>query len=569
MRGFFKNFSGWTKKLIMVFAVYLLVMSLFAYFINNDKRAIAPKFDRIEKNREEIYKHINDKKLNATKEGKLSIIVYKSLMCAVIGEACTDNPDDADEYYNKSVFGFLGNLIAYPYANPPASGIYWAYSSLSEAGFLPKTYAAEGIGFAAISPYANLWKIFRDLSYIVIVVVLIAIGFMIMFRMKMNAQTVISVENSLPKIVIALILITFSFAIAGFMIDLMYIVIGLIISVMSSNPAGGTFYDATVFKNDFMGAKAGDLWGQIRVGLSPTQSIGYFIGESMLQIMPTEINLALRTVAGLVAVILSSNLINFVTNLFAGMLNAIDVLGNSLGNLLQPVLGIPLAMIIYPFVFILVAFHLFPAIFSVLILFSIAFLFFRIILLLFSSYLKLIIIIILAPFLLLFEAIPGKSAFKFWLMNILGNLVAFPVTIGVLVLGYIIVNDPNPAVMTARLPYLYGLDNNSFRVLVGMGLIFLIPDLIKISKELLGIKDLPISIGLGTFFGGVSAGTAGATSLLGQFGSISLGLSAITGKGLHELIGGDKDLGKKIGGALANKANPSAQGKSVTQGENG
>lgn len=567
MRGILEKSLGFAKKAILVLAVYFLVISLFSFFINKDKSAFRTTVDPIKKNRAEIYKVINDEKTNSTKEGKLSIILYKSLMCNMIGEACSDNPQDADANYKKSVFGFIGGLLAYPYANPPASGVYWAYSSLSNAGFIPKSYAAEGVGFAAISPYVNIWKIFRDVSYMLLVMVLIGIGFMIMFRMKMNAQTVVSVENSLPKIVVSLILITFSFAIAGFMIDLMYVIVGLVVSVLSNNPAGGTFYDANVFKNDFMGAKAGDLWGHIRVGLSPNQSIGYFIGESMLQIMPTEINIALRSTAGFIAVILSSGIVNFIAGLFAGMLNAIDVLGNSLGNLLQPFLGIPIALVLYPFIFILVAFHAFPAIFSVLILFSIAFLFLRIILLLFSSYLKLVITIILAPFLLLFEAVPGRNAFKFWIMNLIGNLIAFPITIGILILGYIIVNDPNTPSLTARLPYLYGLDNNSFRVLVGMGLIFLIPDLIKVFKELLGIKDLPISIGLGTFFGGVSAGTAGATSLLGQFGSISLGLSAITGKGLHDLMSGDKNFGKQLGGSLKSVVNPSAQGKSTTQAE--
>lgn len=567
MRGIFEKSLGFTKKAILVLAVYFLVISLFSFFINKDKSAFKTEGDPIKNNRAEIYKVINDKKMNSTKEGKLSIIIYKSLMCNMIGEACSDNPQDADADYKKSVFGFIGGLLAYPYANPPASGVYWAYSGLSSAGFIPKSYAAEGVGFAAISPYVNIWKIFRDVSYMLLVMVLIGIGFMIMFRMKMNAQTVVSVENSLPKIVVSLILITFSFAIAGFMIDMMYVIVGLVISVLSNNPAGGTFYDANTFKNNFMGAKAGDLWGHIRVGLSPTQSIGYFIGESMLQIMPTEINIALRSTAGLIAVILSSGIVNFIAGLFAGMLNAIDVLGNSLGNLLQPFLGIPIALVLYPFIFVFIAFHAFPAIFSVLILFSIAFLFLRIILLLFSSYLKLVITIILAPFLLLFEAVPGRNAFKFWIMNLIGNLIAFPITIGILLLGYIIVNDPSTPALTARLPYLYGLDNNSFRVLVGMGLIFLIPDLIKVFKELLGIKDLPISIGLGTFFGGVSAGTAGATSLLGQFGSISLGLSAITGKGLHDLMSGDKAFGKQLGSSLKSVVNPSAQGKSTTQAE--
>ena len=44
-------------------------------------------------------------------------------MCSMIGEACTDNPADADKNYGKSVFGFMSNLIIIPYANPPASGV--------------------------------------------------------------------------------------------------------------------------------------------------------------------------------------------------------------------------------------------------------------------------------------------------------------------------------------------------------------------------------------------------------------------------------------------------------------
>jgi hypothetical protein len=49
-----------------------------------------------------------------------------------------------------------------------------------------------------------------------------------MFRVKISPQAVITVQSALPKVVITLILITFSYAIAGFLVDLMYVVIGII-----------------------------------------------------------------------------------------------------------------------------------------------------------------------------------------------------------------------------------------------------------------------------------------------------------------------------------------------------
>ena len=51
------------------------------------------------------------------------------------------------------------------------------------------------------------------------------------------------------------------------------------------------------------------------------------------------------------------------------------------------------------------------------------------------------------------------------------------------------------------------------------------------------MKPLPISIGLGTYFGGTSAAVGGGIGLIGQVGSVSLGLSAITGKNIGEMVG--------------------------------
>jgi len=190
----FKKILGFLKKAFIVLTVYFIVISLFLHFINKDKPKVT--FDPVEKNRQEIYKVINDPKLKNTKEGQITIALYRAMLCGLIGEACTDNPKDGDKNFNHSLFGFVTNLIVLPYANPPASGIYWAYSGLQNAGLIPKSYAVGGVGFNSLSMLMPLWDAFRKVSYIIIVIVIVTIGFMIMFRMKINPQTVISVENA-------------------------------------------------------------------------------------------------------------------------------------------------------------------------------------------------------------------------------------------------------------------------------------------------------------------------------------------------------------------------------------
>jgi hypothetical protein len=48
---------------------------------------------------------------------------------------------------------------------------------------------------------------------------MIVIGFMIMFRTKLGSQTIVTVGNALPQIILGLILTTFSFSIVGLMLD--------------------------------------------------------------------------------------------------------------------------------------------------------------------------------------------------------------------------------------------------------------------------------------------------------------------------------------------------------------
>lgn len=122
------------------------------------------------------------------------------------------------------------NLASLVFADRPFSGISYVKEKVQNFSVVPVAHAAPtvGFGFGALAPIQSMWAAFRDISFGLFVIVAIVFSFMIMFRVKLSPQTVISVQSALPKIITALVLVTFSYAIAGFLIDLMYVVIGLV-----------------------------------------------------------------------------------------------------------------------------------------------------------------------------------------------------------------------------------------------------------------------------------------------------------------------------------------------------
>lgn len=110
----------------------------------------------------------------------------------------------------------------------PISFVTYVTKVKNKLNPIKEAKAQEGFGYSAASSIQGLWQISRDLSYFLLIIVVIAFAFMIMFRVKISPQTVIGVQSALPKIIITLILITFSYAIAGLLIDLMYVVIGIV-----------------------------------------------------------------------------------------------------------------------------------------------------------------------------------------------------------------------------------------------------------------------------------------------------------------------------------------------------
>jgi len=141
---------------------------------------------------------------------------------AIIGP---ENP----EYQTMAGHGAIasvGNLIAGMYSNPPASSVTYFADVLHNLGLAKPVYA-QGVGFSGMSNLLPLWKASRNLAYILFIVAFLYIGLAIMFRVKISPQAIVTIQSALPKLIIALILVTFSYAIVGLMIDLIYVLINL------------------------------------------------------------------------------------------------------------------------------------------------------------------------------------------------------------------------------------------------------------------------------------------------------------------------------------------------------
>jgi len=213
------------------------------------------------------------------------VVESQGLMGCLIGEAWTDHDFLRCVPILEAVLDLLNlasaeqNSVMLAETNPvddiisgarPISGIGYIRNAAAKFNIVGEVHA-QGFGFDAASSIRQLWVTIRNVTYFFLVLMIIGMAFLIMFRFKINPQTVITIQSALPKIIIALILITFSYAIAGFLIDLMYVVIGLIAAILSEsglfNLEWGPMYDRLT----------GETFGQGILGTMNIYTIFFFV----------------------------------------------------------------------------------------------------------------------------------------------------------------------------------------------------------------------------------------------------------------------------------------------------
>jgi len=390
--------------------------------------------------------------------------------------------------YQPGAIFIAGHLIGGMIANPPVSSQDFVRYVAQRANLVEPVYA-QGAGFQALSPLIPIWAAIRNTAYLAFVIIFIIIGFMIMFRARLDPQTVVNIQNSLPKLVMTLILITFSFAIAGFMIDLIYLGIFLVVSILASQ---GLIENSVEVRNQL-------------------------IGQNIFQVIFTSGIWRLTSTAG-------AAVQQLIDAAFGAASSDDTLLGSILGGL---------AGLILKGALLFAAFKLF----------------FQLLL----TYIEIILTTIFSPLLILLNALPGSQSFGNWLRNFLANVLIFPAIAMLFLIGAILlgpcdscppgepswqVSDslfpPNETIWLPPFVGLQGTDRDSVLALIGFGIILFAPQLVTVMKQTLKAKPLPVS---GVF--APIAASAGVISspIRGIGGAVSTGVRTYFGQKVESFAG--------------------------------
>lgn len=372
-----------------------------------------------------------------------------SIICQLMN--CDPAPTPVASGMPNTAIDFVGHAIKMVYANPPARLSWYVQDTLAHAGLAKPVYA-QGIGFAGLSPFLSIWKATRNVAYIILVIVMVAIGFMIIFRMKIDPKTVISVQAAIPRIVLTIILITFSYAIVGFLIDMMYLMMAIAIQIAAEGMGEGFSEKVPELQNLYMNGGLGVLFNQVA-------SVG--MGG------------ALKFIGSLWEFFIAGSAISTGLIFFIGLLGTVSWW-------LAPLLALP------EFIVLLIA------------LLGVLYTFIRLWFLLFNSYIQIILALLLGPLLLLAEAIPGRSAFGNWIKSIIANLIVFPMTVVLLMFCTFLFSLGGRGDAPWQPPLLGGLLGPGSIFPIGMGLaaLFASPSIIAQVKKMLHPTSLmPITMG--------------------------------------------------------------------------
>jgi hypothetical protein len=397
------------------------------------------------------------------------------------------DPEYVREVKGSTVYAHVSNAIVAMYSNPPSTTA-WAFRDLGQTfAIIPKSVNAQGgpgIGFSGLTPILPIWRATRNIAYLLLAMVMIVVGFMIMLRKKIDPKTVVTIQSALPRIVLSLILITFSYAIVGIMIDLMYLAIMIALAVMSTSgmlPPAPEGIFASAYPSNAALYTNGGLWSMV---------------HSVFPVDPGKADFGLFDFA--------------YSMMGSKAVAAQTAIGAVIGTIMMPgvgtVAGAGLGATAVP--------ALMVALLSLALLFTVI----RLFILFLNSYIQIILAVIIGPFQLLMEAVPGASGFSGWIKNLLANLSVFPVAGIMFMLAAAFgraAEQYGGAIWTP--PYLsVSTSVKSISAMFSLGVIMAIPTVCKSIAEGLKAKS-PINAGPGAIFAPIGGAFSTGTSVMSSY----------------------------------------------------
>jgi hypothetical protein len=462
----------------------------------------------------------------------------------------------------SGVIGTVSNLISYTFQLPVSSSHYFSYLA-SNFGIVKSAIGASPVspgvnsdgttgvsnnattgqstslspaktGFESLAPIMGVWSRIRDVVYVIFVVGFVIIGIGIMLRVKIDPRTVMTIQNRIPKLIAGILLVTFSYAIAGFLIDVMWMTIYLLVNLFASVDPWiandiNKFYSvqgANVFnyassslgiENVASGANKGvqEVVSSM-MNNTPGKIISYFLGFAIggstgLGFAKTGIGLATK----LGAFVQGAGWIGYLISGLVGVTGA--AIGTLAADKLVPAVT---GLITHLIILIAICSALFRLWFKLL-----------------GAFIGLIFGMVLAPLWIFAGLIPGnKLGFGSWLKHMLTNLIVFPMTVGMFLVGKVVIDMYNlyeqQHAFQGFVPPLvgYGGTGAPISALIGLGLILITPNVTKFAQDIFRGQKLDVSpigqslkAGTGTITGGFKPVAAAVTKTpqMGQVGGFS------------------------------------------------
>lgn len=124
---------------------------------------------------------------------------------------------------NNGVLGITLSMIGEVISTPPVRSSEFIANLGEQVGIKSAHAQVGGSGSGVLSSIFKLWEVSRNISYFIMILIFVFVGLMVMFRQKLNPQTVITIQMALPGLVIGLIMITFSYFLASLISDIAFL----------------------------------------------------------------------------------------------------------------------------------------------------------------------------------------------------------------------------------------------------------------------------------------------------------------------------------------------------------
>lgn len=343
--------------------------------------------------------------------------------------------------------GTLGatlSLIGALYANPPVRTADYLASVGTGLGIVKEANAqgVVGSGQAVLSPIVNLWQVSRNIAYIIMTLMFVIIGLMVLFRQRINPQTVITAQAAIPGLVLGLVLITFSYFLAGFISDTAFLGTNLVGAYFNAVRGPTSPPQNLTQELDLRNLVSivSTFAGKITTGQISTMSDQIIRSLDTTGIM--SVQMIVRMAIGIMAYQLGSGLGSAFGGLASAALFAAGTASATapalwpaaaaLAPIAAAVTGPLLGSVLAGIAFTNPSFALGIALYLAA-LFAVLYAMFRLFLNLLNNYLSIIFLTVTAPFHFLFATLPGRQEFAIsWIRNMLSNVLAFPAVIAVL-----------------------------------------------------------------------------------------------------------------------------------------